>query len=301
MSHRAAIYTIQVYKKRRPSETRLLGDIDGSGTYIADRFRSYLTGFAHADSGTGKSVRCEAADQDGHEVRVTFEAGESGVVADIYDRQGAHRLRQEATDTQFVRCASLFRFDPAQKIGWWAVHHNHGRSAKRLVQDRLLEAFNHQHDDLTLRIDPAVNGAALAKAIDDGRLDAITLTRLEKPSDRSAASTDTWVKASDRARLELRVVGDRGHRLKTAAVKRFLNGNAQAFGDIVTFEGIRFDEAKVSVELEDGRERTFNLERPESGHAFTRDIPNELLSFRDGEPTPESLLDQLGVVLDDLT
>lgn len=76
-------------------------------------------------------------------------------------------------------------------------------------------------------------------------------------------------------------------RILSALPLRFLQGDQRAFGEIVEFEGIHFDEARVEVQLEDGTHRTFNIERPDAGHAFTEDITD--LQMEDGEPTDMSL------------
>jgi hypothetical protein len=84
-------------------------------------------------------------------------------------------------------------------------------------------------------------------------------------------------------------------------VAKFLKtGDREVFGEIVQFEGMEFDKAKVQVEMPNGDLRTFNIEEPESGHAFSVDIDQDL-KLKDGEPTEASLFKALGKSIDLLT
>lgn len=78
-------------------------------------------------------------------------------------------------------------------------------------------------------------------------------------------------------------------RLKSGPIRSFLSGASQ-LTDLVQFEGMTFDEAKVEVVLADGSRRTYNVEKLTTGHAFTRYI-DEFLEFGDdGDPTRDSLI-----------
>jgi hypothetical protein len=132
-------------------------------------------------------------------------------------------------------------------------------------------------------------GTALERAVEQGLVDKIKLVRLERPEDRAIAATDKWVPSNQVGRLELEItVRGRLQRLKTTLLRDFLRGDGSAFGEIVEFQGLTFDEASVLVELPGGGNHTFNLESPETGHAFSLDLPN-LRFDEDGNPTEESL------------
>lgn len=79
---------------------------------------------------------------------------------------------------------------------------------------------------------------------------------------------------------------------------RFFGGDKEAFGEIVEFNGLEFDQAKVEVALANGTTRTFNIETPDAGHAFTVDM--DQLDFEDGEPTDESVFAELRRAIDEM-
>jgi hypothetical protein len=59
-----------------------------------------------------------------------------------------------------------------------------------------------------------------------------------------------------------------------------------AFREMVEAIGFQFDQVKFEVRLPDGNIRTYNIEKPEAGHAITEDLNPTL---EGGEPTPASL------------
>jgi hypothetical protein len=62
----------------------------------------------------------------------------------------------------------------------------------------------------------------------------------------------------------------------------------------------RNDQAKVEVQLENGTHRTFNIEKPDSGHPLTEDLFG--LEFdSDGAPTAVTIFAALASMLDELT
>jgi hypothetical protein len=197
-----------------------------------------------------------------------------------------------------MRCGSIFRLEPNETAGWWAVHVNNGRGAKSLVQKKLLELFRHSYDDLTLKITPVVPGTDLVAAVQNGKIDKVTLVRLERPKDRARVQdTGKWIKAGRDANLELQIKGK--HFLKSTPIAKYLKGDPNVFDEIVEFEGLKFDQAKVQVELGNGDRRTFNIENPEAGHAYSVDL--EDVAEVDGEPEEASLFGALQSVLDDMT
>lgn len=302
MSHRVALYTVRVYPRYQRNADRPLGNIDRSGTRLAETLHGYFKAgvFQHANDDGTRMVICESSDLVHDQVRAMFAAGQSGMVAQIIDANQQLRLRQEVDDTQLVRCASLFRLTRNEALGWWAVHVNHGRSAKGLVQTKVQEMFKDSYGGLTLKVEPWVRGEVYAQLVQEGRVDSLTLARWERPSDRADNATGKWVKDKDQvAKVELRVKGR--DRLKTGLLKRFFNGEHAVFKEIVTFEGMTFDEARIEVEMENGDHRTVNIESPEAGHPYTVELDEDELTFDGGEPTAESLFVSMESVLDDLT
>lgn len=298
VSHRAAIYSVRVYpaRKRKP-DLRPLGDYDESGTWLGDTFTDLLgSKFAVTNKDEDRTALCRSVAVDGHEVRMLCEHGMSGMVAQIIDQNGNEKTRQGPADTSLVRCGSLFRFDPNDEVGWWATHINHGRSAKSLIQKGLADRFRIKHEDLTLNFRACVDHRAYIDAVKRGRVESVKLTKLEAPSDHAIRATQKWVDPKKEAHLELRIKGAKADFINAALLRRFLSGDKNAEREIFEFEDIPFDRAKIEVALDEGK-RSFDLERPDTGFAFSCELDD--LDLVDGEPTEASLFAALGTVLDD--
>lgn len=303
MSHRAAIYTVRVrrkYDRSDAKEPRRLGDIDEQGTYLLDVLERYCTGLESLSADETKVVRCTDTAVDGHDLLVTAQHGQNGLAADIVDASGDLRLRQTPEDTQLLRCGCLFRLPPADDVGWLAVHVAHGRGAKGLLEKGLLDRFRQETEfpDLKLEIVPFVLESTLKAAVDAGQIDKVKLVKFEQPSDRAAEATSRWVPAGVVGRLELDITA-RGTRVVGDLVRRFLGGDRSVFHDIVEFQGITFDQAKVEVIVDGDTKRTFNIEKPDAGHAFTEDL--EGLVMENDEPTMDSVFAGLRAAIADVS
>jgi hypothetical protein len=293
MSHRAAVYTVKVRQKRDTSgEFRLLGDFDEQGTSLTTVLQGYLDDFESISGDESKVVKCTESKIENDELLVIMQNGQSGVAADIVNPDGDLLHRQEPEHTQLLRCGGLFRLPPAQKLGWLAIHVNNGRGSKGLLEKGIREQFGHEYPDLVLELTPYVQGSVLKEAVDQGRIDKVKLVKTERPNDRASAATDRWVPAGAIGRLELDIsTPGKAARVLSTLVQRFLGGDHSAFDEIVEFEGITFDTAKVEVVLDGETRRTFNIEKPDAGHPFTEDMQN--LTIENGEPTSASLFDGL--------
>lgn len=301
MAHRAAVYTVRVKRARkRTDKYRPFGDIDEAGTYLGDWLFDDLSDadFEGVSVDGSKVVRCADAELDGEDLKAVMLHGQSGVAADIYNSAGSFRLHQEADDTHEIRCGVLFQLPRVGELGWLAAHINNGRSAFGLLKTALEQSFrdDFSNEKLLLEITPFVQGSVLREALDQDRLDKVKLVKWEEPDDRAVEATDRWVEAGDVGRLELTYSApERAKTLVPDLVRRYLRGDVSAFTEIVEFQGIRFDEAKVVVELENGTKRTFNIEKPEAGHTITMDLSD--LDYDDGAPTDESVFAALGTSL----
>lgn len=297
MSHKAAAYTIRVRPKRdRSGEIRLLGDIDEEGTSLLGVLENYFKDLESTSDDETKVVRCLTCDSAGDELLLIAQHGQNGVAADIVDTDGELRLRQQPEDTQLLRCGAVFRLPPAEATGWLAVHVNNGRGIKGLLQKGIVDRFREDFPRLMIDITPFVEPSVLKEAIDNDRIDKVKLVKFEQPNDRAAEATNRWVPAGAVGRLELDIsTRGRTARVLSGVLQRFMGGELNVFHDIVEFQGITFDEAKVEVVLDGGTRRTFNIEKPDSGHPFSEDL--EDLAMENGEPTPESLFEGLRSVL----
>lgn len=289
MSHRAAVYTVRVRRKWDRSESkecRSLGDIDEAGTYLRDVFERYCADFESLSEDETKVVRCTDCSLVGNDLLLTTQHGQNGLAADIVGASGELRLRQTPEDTQLLRCGALFRLPPADDIGWLAIHVAHGRGVKGLLEKGLLQQFRDEFPDLKLEIVPFVHESTLKAAVDHDQIDKVKLVKYERPDDRAAAATDKWVPAGVVGRLELDITA-RGTRVVSDLIRRFLHGEVDVFQNIVEFQGITFDQAKVEVVVDGDSKRTFNIEKPDAGHAFTEDM--EGLAMENDEPTMDSV------------
>jgi hypothetical protein len=241
-----------------------------------------------------KLVRCTESSTSGDELLLTTQHGQNGLAADIVGASGELLLRQTPDDTQLLRCGSLFRLPPADDTGWLAVHVAHGRGVKGLLEKGLLEHFRDEFDNLKLEIVPFVHESTLKAAVEHNQIDKVKLVKFEQPNDRAAAATSRWVPAGVVGRLELDITA-RGTRVLGDLVRRFLGGDRSVFNNIVEFQGITFDQAKVEVIVDGDTKRTFNIEKPDAGHAFTEDL--EGLVMENDEPTMDSVFAGLRTVL----
>lgn len=297
MSHRAAVYTVRVHKRNSPNDSRLLGDIDDNGSRLITAFKGYAEGLESETPDKLRAVRTVSSEIHGDELRLMLQHAQRGVAADIVSETGQLRIHQELNDSQRVRCGVLLQLPLNQTDGWMAVHLNNNRHVKGLLAQRLVYRFHQDFPDLTLRVAPYVLGSVLRTAVDRDKVEKVTLVKLERPSDRANADTDKWVRSDLGARVQLGIEarGRQAHVIPSL-LSRFLGGDNNAYGEIVEFGGLTFDEAKVQVRLENGGTRTFNIERPETGHAFTEDL-RDLDLQDDGEPTEPSLFAALRAAL----
>jgi hypothetical protein len=300
MAHRAALYLVRV--KEKWHDYLPLGDLDGAGLDLGEVLGEQLGADFEQESHDGSKVvrGLDVAFDDDDDLCVALQHGQSGVAADIVDQGGEQRLRRVWTDSELLRCCSVFRLPRDQEIGWLATHVNNGHGVKGLMERGLRERFAQRYPDLKLEISPMVQRSALEEAVQQGRVEKIRLRKLEQPRDRAIAATNKWVRSSDYGKLELDIEATGGNHLIPRLLQRFFRGDQTAYGEIIEFEGLQFDEAGVTVSLPDGTQRLFYLEKPEAGHAMTMEL--DRLEFDDdGDPSAESvyaaLKGALGAVL----
>lgn len=304
MNQRAVLYTVAV-KRKRFKEWRLLGDIDGAGERLIDLFRHYVTDLSVESGDTTKTltsaaVAWPAGAEDGEEeLYVSLRHGERDVAAEIYDDTGVEQYRQKLTDEARLRCGALFVLPADQERGWLALHTNAGRGVKGLLGPELTRRFAQTHDDHTLELTPWVDRQALEQAVDRGAISDVRLTKLVQPGDAADAATNRWVPAGDIGKIEVKFhPRGRGKFLRAVPLRTLLHGDAQqkaaAAHEIVQFEGIEFDEARIEVVLENGAERTFYIQRDSTaGHPWALDIGDQIQTDGDGNPTDASLRNAL--------
>jgi hypothetical protein len=295
MGHRAGLYTVRVRKKyaRRSEQPRLLGDFDEAGASLAEAFAELLNaGFRAANADGRRTVHCRAVRIEGDDVFAVMGHGESGVAAEITEREGGLPLfHQRPEHVQHVRCGVLFQLPAAQRRGVLAVHVNNGRGVKSLLLAGILNGMRERHDDVSLDVEPFISVPVLDAAIDQDKIERVTLVRYERPEDRAIKATEKWIRTGEIGKLELDITAlGRGAKLKNDLLKLFRKNpaNRTVRAQIVEFEGLTFDEARVEVETPDKGTKTFNIEKPDAGHPITVELRNVEVDT-DGHPTADSL------------
>jgi hypothetical protein len=306
VSHRAALYTVRVKQTPSKDDYKDLGDYNGHGAFVGDTLAKYLENLAVPNQDGTKLVVCESvtpAGEDGEELHLKLRHGENGVAAIISDDQGQERYRQRATDTQLLSCGGLFVLPRHQNRGWLALHVNANRGVKGLLGLGLLQAFAGDHDKLRLQLDPYVEKSILETAVAKGKVNTVRLLKSVPPNDRADAITSRWLPKEHWGKIEVQIrPKGRAEHVKAALLKKYVGGGLddkrQAFPEIVEFNGMTFDEAKIEVELENKTVRTFNIEKPESGHPLTVDLdPNDIGLDKEGEPDHDKLVKALRAAL----
>ncbi len=302
MSHRAAIYTVRAHTRNRKKEGDLpLGNVDGEGTSLALLIhRAIEKGFREVDRAEVTSIKTVSSElletEEYFEVHAVFSHGQSKMSAAITDEALNLLLQQKPEHTHSVLVGSVFRIPKSHDLGVWALHQNNSRAGQSLIARGLRSVIRELAPDIVVTFKASVNNRAFVAAVDQGRVEQVTLVRQSRPNDRGSASADRWVQAGEIGKIGLTISGH-GF-LKSGHLSKLLDGREEVRPEIFEFADIEFEEANVKVDLGAGRMRTFNVDSPEKGYAMTVNL--EGLRTVDGEPTTTSLFRQLGVTIDDL-
>lgn len=298
MAHRATIYSVRVHKRNHPNEFVAFGALNDEPRYLGDFLHDVLNPktFACADPLVEREVACESRKLAGDDLQAIFFAGEWGVRAKIMKKDGQLALDQMPTDTQLLRCGSVFRLPKTETVGWWACHLNKTRGVKTLLGPELVTRFQNEFPDLILKIEPVINKAAFLAALEEGSLLSATLKKYERPSD--IAANDKWSADDTGLKLELSIKPEQGKLLPSGLALRAFKKEDAALSSVVEFRGMPFESAIFEVELANGIKRSYDTARPDGGHPFAQFIEPEL--EKDGDPKDDSLFTELGKVLTEL-
>lgn len=295
MGHRALVYTVRVSKFRAPEDRQKFGDFDGEGNYLGSALESiFRNGFRAESTRDNKEVFCERVELDEDDLMLSFRHGESGYASEFME--GDQMVFSQRTDhTQLMPCYSLLRLPENRDVGWWAVHVNNRKSGKSLILPELKRRFRDLFPDRSLQIEPCVKATAFEEALDKDQVQSIKLIKYDRSSDYKDATK--WLRKNTHAQIELRISPlERGKRLASDLIRKVVGGNHDAYGEIVEFEGMRFDSARVQVKL-DGGVRTFDLAGSGSGHPFPAIItPDETQTG----PVAGSVFAELGTVISEM-
>lgn len=297
MSHSAAIYHVRVRESRVKDGYVPLGDIDGQGSMLAQVLRNYFTEIDIRDDTRSYSLRYQGpmGGLSGTEAGAFFEVGAWGVASWVHFDAGLERRR--ASNAEYLKSGVLADLPPTSDCGTLAVHVAHQRGIKGLLYEALRQRFRDDFKKRVLEVTPVVPRNALDAAMEEGKIDQVRLVVVQKPADRFEDS-QKWIRKEDLGRIELVLHPKRARRF-TADLLRGFREEPSTIGELVRFEGMTFDQAKVRYEAAPGHFRTLNIERPEAGHAMTVELSDDygLKLDADGEPTDESLAGALRQVL----
>lgn len=292
--HVAALYTVKIHRRGKPADLELLGGLgeDGAGQllYAVDGYLRELESESDDEKRTLK-VASSALDANTRELRLRLELGQRGQRFDHYEGDEL-AFSQLPPHTAKVRAGALFRLPPDGNIGWLVVYVPYRRGSITLLRDAMTGRFRLDFPGLLLEVKPAVEGTALKRAVDDNQIEKIQLLRYDRHTDAFEGGSTKWLRRGEAAEIALEVRGRRGTRILPNLIKRYLEGETGVFGEIVEFEGVRFDHAKVQVH-EGSTVRTYNIENPEAGHAITIDIGGDLTLDDHGWPTDATLFPAL--------
>ena len=298
MAHRALVYNVIVHERYRPDDLRLLGNFAKAGTYLAKFLSDALDDrFVSVSTDGYREVTCERTKLMAPDLGAILRPGERGVRADIVGPGNQTSVfAQQPVDTQLLKCACLFRLPKNERQGRLAIHVNHGRSVKSLLDAEITRRFHDAFSELIIKIEPSVDAKAFEAAIKQNQLLSVNLFKNGRPKDIKDGRK--WGRADTGLRLQLSITAAKDQRLVTRLVKCALKGKDGALGEIVEFAGFPYEEAKFQVMLDDGTKRTYNIHDLEAGHAMSQDIQPD--DGPDGYPSDESLYRELGRVLTEM-
>lgn len=296
MSHSAAIYQVQVRPRRRKHDYLPFGDIDGKGTALANVIQNYLTEIDAKDPRGAVLRHLRSVKGSEGEAVAMLEVGESGVTSWLAQPQ--ERTRRRAVDTEFLKVGILMRLPKKASCGFMVVHVPNRRGTKGILQSELQSRFAADFGAV-LEITPVLPRSALEQAIRSGKINQVRLVAIQQPADRFEDS-QKWIEKEDLGQIEVVMHPKRLRQFQSRLLQRFMD-DPSVINELVQFQGMTFDTAKVKFPLPSGGERTVNIEKPGAGHAMTIDLSaDSQLSFdEDGEPTDETLATALRRVLDD--
>jgi len=271
MTHRAALYAVTVHPKRNPDAPCILGDYDANGTWLGKTLKQLMPTLSTEDDKRNIGLKFESRLKQlpKNHAGFTFLRGQTGVRS-ILSRQNEVHYRRTPETEELLRVAAVFWLPRRRSRGYLAIHIPHGRGIKSLFDAFLRERFSKRN--YVLSLSPIVPQDALRNAVQADSLERITLVKRDLSDSDRFADAAQWG-PEQVGRLELSIISRRGLKLWRDPLTRFLSERrSEGLDKIIEFDGMRFDEAKVTAKMPGGNERTFYLDGRESGHAITIDL-----------------------------
>lgn len=271
MTHRAALYAVSVHPKGHPEAPLVLGDYDGSGTWLGKALKKVMPGLSTEDDNRNITLHFESKLKDlpKNHAGFTLVRGQTGVRSVLSREDESPYLRTPDTE-ELLRVAAVFWLPRRRNRGYLAIHVPHGHGIKSILDTHLREQFGLRQ--LSISLNPIVPQDALRNAVQADSLERITLVKRNLSDSDRFADAAQWG-PEQVGRLELSIISKHGLKLWRDPLTRFLSERRDdELSKIIEFDGMRFDEAKITARMPGGNDRTFYLDGRKSGHAITIDL-----------------------------
>ena len=237
MSHRAALYRVQIRPKRQVGAWCLLGDYDNSGTWAGETIREALMG--QTVENYNRTVQATFGEEllpnlPSNSVGLQILSGKSGVTS-VLTRDGVTRFVRTPDDSEVMRSAALFSLPRHRTEGWLAVHVPHRRGCKTIIDETIRAGFREL--DYIIDIRPFVPQDTLQTLIDQARISKVTLIKREIERSDPFGEAAQWGD-SEVDRIELTFKGRRLRSLNREPIRRFLQERSdESRNRIIEFSG----------------------------------------------------------------
>lgn len=305
MSHRAGVYRPRIRRQGQRDKWLPFGDFNGEGAWLRDVFHQDMEQLDGKSDDGRLHARFERhlPDLGPDMVGASILTGRSGVRSRI--RSAGNFFTRTEEHAEEMRAAVLFQLPRRKHVGLMAVHVPHRNSCKGIVDDILMAALRER--GFMLKLAAAVPLAAYAEAVRSGHVEKVTLIKYNAVGSDSFSDAAQW-QDLQQAEMVLRFSGKRRRdRHKDIndikPIKKFLDDRSEeSRRQILEFNGIRYDDAKVTVTLPNDARRTFYLEREvEGGHPITMALDIKPEDQDELGATSEALSRELRRVLADTT
>jgi hypothetical protein len=273
--------------------------MDGtSGVWLGDVIARALQSIHANKSRNGEvlaTVEAALPDLETGRVGFTILTGRKGITS-VLQKDGQPDFPRTPDHAEAMRTAVLYDLPRGATDGRLAVHVPHGHSCKGIVDD-VVNKFA-SAAGVVLEVEAAITPSALREAIKQDALQKVTLYKYDPTKSDKFSDAAKWG-GEQVPEVLLTIPSKRKLKLKRDPLLKFLDEPTPANKrELVTFSGLVFDEAAVTVELPEGGTRTFFVEPHAGGHPITRALDLDDASGDAWGPAPAELSRELGAVLD---
>ena len=268
MPHRAALYAVTIHRKQDPATHCILGDYNNSGKWLGKTMKKLMPNMSirNTDRSINLHFETKLNDLPKDHIGFTFLRGQTGVTSVLSRPNGPIYHRTPVTE-ESLRIGAVFWLPRRRNKGYLAIHVAHRGGIKSDLERFLREKFAPRGYVLSLK--PIVPQNVLQSAVRGDKLEKITLVKWNLSESDQFSDAAQWGD-EEVGRIEFSIISKRGWNLRSGPLQRFLSEKSdKELNNIIEFEGMQFDEAKVTAKMPGGNRRTFYLDGRESGHAIT--------------------------------